>query len=236
MIKAALEFLMNAGHGQRVIVEDREYSTKPLSPLKPPKITNGIDVSTLDGLIETVRRNPDMIGHEDMVCVVESPSSVRVVTGADVNWRERHKLVFSEADLPESMLDKWLTNEDFQIVARTRLVDDAERARLLEVVSCISYEDKDSVEDDGISQAVTLKRGVTRKKEVGVVENPFTLKPFLTFHEIEQPEIPCILRLQRETMRIGLFGSDGGAWKGDARKRIGEYLRERLPEQVLVVW
>ncbi|HGH0902568.1 TPA: hypothetical protein ACJHIR_002124 [Staphylococcus pseudintermedius] len=87
--------------------------------------------------------------------------------------------------------------------------------------------------DNGVSQIVETKRGVTMAQEE-VVPNPVRLKPFRTFTEIEQPESLFVFRLRESGNEIqaGLFEADGGAWKNVARLSIKDYLIENLKEQI----
>lgn len=62
------------------------------------------------------------------------------------------------------------------------------------------------------------------------VPNPVTLKPFRTFHEIEQPEIAFVFRMKngQSGVSCALFEADGGAWKFNAVHSIAEYLKKEL--------
>jgi hypothetical protein len=70
-----------------------------------------------------------------------------------------------------------------------------------------------------------------------VLQNPFKLKPFRTFREVDQPESPFIFRVHQqaeEMPKCALYEADGGAWKLQAMKNIGDYLKEKLPDTVVL--
>ena len=80
--------------------------------------------------------------------------------------------------------------------------------------------------DDGLTQRVTARAGVTRR-EVVDLPNPVTLRPFRTFMDIEQPASLFVLRLNAgqdgEQPTVSLTEADGGAWKNQVIASIKEF-------------
>ena len=108
-----------------------------------------------------------------------------------------------------------MSQSDFVLELLTKFQDTPERASLLKLVSNIRAEKIQSSDDDGFSQLVAVKAGVHLNEEVKV-PNMFKLKTFKTFPEVDQPEIPYILRLkQRDTElpTFALYECDGGQWQ-----------------------
>lgn len=90
-----------------------------------------------------------------------------------------------------------------------------------------------NVSDDGLTQTINVRAGITRVGEVDV-PNPVTLRPFRTFPEIEQPASQYVLRLRSGGKGGGppecaLFGVDSGLWEIEAIALIKSWLQERLP-------
>lgn len=90
--------------------------------------------------------------------------------------------------------------------------------------------------DDGFSQAVTVADGIASKTDAEV-PNPVSLRPYRTFHEIEQPESLFIFRMkERNGMLCAIYEADGGAWRNAAIQSIKQYLddfvRKELPEDM----
>lgn len=110
-------------------------------------------------------------------------------------------------------------------------------ASILQVVGNLKDEAVKTYADDGTSQIVTAKVGLTRPPENVLLPNPVSLRPYRTFPEVEQPTSPFILRMQstKEGPQVALFEADGGKWKLDAIASIRDYLVNALPEGVTVI-
>lgn len=84
-------------------------------------------------------------------------------------------------------------------------------------------------EDDGVSQKVTVKSGI-QLKELATVRPRWTLKPYRTFREIEQPASKFLFRVKGEAGSVpacALFEADGGAWRMDAVLAVKAWLEEK---------
>lgn len=101
---------------------------------------------------------------------------------------------------------------------------------LLGLLSSITEEDSSKSEDNGLSQTVTVRKGISLVERVNVKPR-VPLRPFRTFLEIEQPESEFLLRILPDK-RIHLREADGGAWKLKARVSIAEYLSDRLKDVI----
>jgi hypothetical protein len=99
-------------------------------------------------------------------------------------------------------------------------------------VSRLTVTDEVGVHDDGITQEVSVKRGMSGAlKEPGSFKPIVVLKPYRTFREIDQPESQLLFRMKAEEGKVptlALFEADGGKWKIEAVQRIAEYFLERL--------
>ena len=68
---------------------------------------------------------------------------------------------------------------------------------ILRIVGNLKDSAVKTVNDDGISQQVTVKMGVSRVGEE-ILPNPVVLKPYRTFLEIDQPESAFVFRMKSE--------------------------------------
>ena len=104
------------------------------------------------------------------------------------------------------------------------------------LVGNIRMENEAQTADDGMSQRVTVKDGVSTVREA-IVKNPFVLYPFRTFEEVDQPASPFVLRIRKNQggPEAALFEADGGVWRNEAVKRIGAYLENALSDIPAVV-
>ena len=80
------------------------------------------------------------------------------------------------------------------------------------------------VQDDGVSQEVSIRQGAARKAEVPV-PSPAVVFPFSTFAEVAQPAHKVVFRLQSCPL----------ACKLEAIANIRTWLLENLPEGVKVI-
>ena len=101
---------------------------------------------------------------------------------------------------------------------------------LLDLLSRISKEDGVTTTDNGISQSVEARQGVTLKTMVQVKPR-VSLRPFRTFQEVEQPESEFLLRLNDDG-DVGLFEADGGMWKLTARQTVKAFLEAELEDLI----
>jgi len=82
-----------------------------------------------------------------------------------------------------------LDQKDFMIVLQALFFPNAEREELLKLVGKIHSGRMTEGTDDGISQVVNMKAGVHLSSQA-VVKNPWALKPFKSFPEIDPVEVP----------------------------------------------
>lgn len=121
-------------------------------------------------------------------------------------------------------------HENAIIELRSRFVPNDGTAYLLDLLSRVNKDSSVSTSDNGVSQTVEARTGVSLKSLVPV--NPIVaLRPYRTFQEVEQPESDFLLRLDSDG-RIGLFEADGGMWKLQARQSIAKFLTENLREEI----
>ena len=96
----------------------------------------------------------------------------------------------------------------------------------------------DGIVDNGISQTVTVKKGVALKTRETIV-NPIALIPYRTFTEVQQPVSPFVFRINAECRepRCALFDDNSGMWQIEAMENIRNYFRERFAdnEQVIIL-
>src|SRR6185312_354996 len=124
------------------------------------------------------------------------PTLVEYV-GALRSYRARE--VFARAhydEAPVFAFSGWLLPEQFAISVQTCVKNTPDRERLLELAGGVMSEAITTSSDDGVSQTVAVKSGISlvAKKRI---ENPFTLAPYRTFAEIEPVPAPFILRARQ---------------------------------------
>lgn len=105
-----------------------------------------------------------------------------------------------------------------------------DKEALLKVIGNLKTEAVKKHSDDGISQKVEIKQGITTVAEA-VVPNPVLLAPFRTFPEIDQVPSQFIFRMRENRgVEMALFEADGGAWEMETIQRIKIYLESQIKE------
>lgn len=215
---------------QIVQVNEKDYvaSKNGIQLLKEPKIETET-IHTLSGLCDYITSGSlvkdGFILGETMI-IIENEKEVKIVTTANANG-ERQTPIRAVAMTPSMFLNNYMEHERFIIMLQScfeTACDDLET--MLEIVGKITDEDVRETEDDGVTQVVTIKSGITLK-QFAALPNPVVLTPFRSFIEIEQVSSKFILRMQNGP-KLALFEADGGAWKLETIRNIEGYLFNEL--------
>ena len=135
--------------------------------------------------------------------------------------------------VPDITFGRYMDTELFNTQLLSKFIDTPARAELFRVIKSMTKEQGCTTTDDGISQVITTKQGVSMAQNV-VFQNPVPLKPMRTFTEVDQPESNFTLRVD-EDANCALYEADGGAWKNEAVINIHDYLKNNLYGQNIVV-
>ncbi|MDD3334126.1 MAG: hypothetical protein PHI98_01285 [Eubacteriales bacterium] len=189
------------------------------------------EVFSLDGLCDWL--NADVDGnielYQHLFIHVRNERSVTVETRrSGLEQNKRYTLACCEFPLHRFPWGEYIDQERFVVMLLSRFANDPEGGRdaVGAFVGKIKQEQSAKTMDDGVTQKVAVKQGISMTTEVPV-KNPVYLAPQRTFTEIEQPISPFVLRVQ-EGPSIALFEADDGAWKNVAVSRIAEYIRSRI--------
>ena len=87
--------------------------------------------------------------------------------------------------------------------------------------------------DDGMTQRVTARSGISLVKQVSV-PNPVVLAPYRTFTEVEQPKSPFVFRIRQtgDEVQAALFAADADAWKREAIANIRDWFEQHIPQDL----
>ncbi|MDH6371791.1 hypothetical protein M2444_003590 [Paenibacillus sp. PastF-3] len=226
MLKEAFQYIVGLGNKEIKTVGEQTYATGNLE-LVAEATTTTLKVRNLSGIVEYIQNDYD--SQPPVLIHIESPTEVRVLSTFNRDKR-RNILVQAEALLPTIPFKNFISVEEFIILLQSCFVQSVDRDTLLKVVGNIKEDNVKTTGDDGISQSVTAKTGITAVADVKL-PNPVTLKPFRTFVEISQPTCSFVFRMQ-DGPRAALFEADGGAWKLQAMADIKEYLTKSLEQEI----
>lgn len=193
-----------------------------------------LDVYTLGAVRDYITANRDELPLGSIVVHVVSPQVVTLQGSLRETERVRETYVKATAhNLMDGFLGKFMSQEEFIIGMQSRFDSAGDRQAVLTLAGSMTAEAVNTSNDDGIGQTVTARAGVALKATV-TVPNPVTLRPFRTFREVEQPDSLFVLRVN-QSMQLGLFEADGGAWRLVAIERLRAWLVANLPTTVAVL-
>lgn len=212
-----------------LVIDGKNYLSDEMKLVIPPALTT-LKVKTLTGLADLLRAVPAAVTLEDWFIHVVSHHQVVVSAKADDSYGRRALFAVCEFFAGEPFpFDRFLDRDTFVIGLQSRFVQNADSQSLLVLTSSMSSDGAMLSEDDGVSQKVTVKQGVTLK-DAKLVRPRWTLQPYRTFREIAQPASEFVFRLKGESGSIpacALFEADGGQWKIEAMLAIKHWLVEQ---------
>ena len=210
---------------QQFEIGGRKFTDSKIYPILQP-VTLGLECHTLTGLVDFYDALPEADQNRIMFHV-EDFNRVSIVSEIFGSEKQRETFITATAYSQESPFNKYHDHEDFMIKILSCFVQNDTTAKVLKIVGNLKSEAGAHYSDDGLTQTVTAKTGITKVENIDL-PNPIPLRPYRTFLDIEQPESSFILRLkQRDGISAALFEADGAAWKNKAIASIKSYIEGR---------
>jgi len=232
MLREAFEFLIGQAEGKAYIAGDgREYTTRPIHPVKPP-VAEPVVVASLTGLIEFLASDLDGLEPSDWFVHVRSPREVAVCSAMNTKWMVRQtalKAVFSGGT--HFPFGRYQGQEDAIVGLQTGFAPSDTLFELMGLVGNIKDEAVGTQVDDGVSQVVTVRKGAALVSQA-TARSRWNLRPYRTWPEIEQCELECILRLKKGP-EVALFAVEDPGWEFRAMEAAAFYLQPRVPMKVV---
>ena len=235
MTKGAMRYLVELGKqtkdfevveiGGRIFTNTGTDGTlEEITPFEtecPPSF----ETATLDGLVTWLHADVDkLFGRFDRLYVrVVDQNNVEVLTPSYGRLLGRSRVAKCAAYTPRHKFGQQMTQEDFLIYLQTCFDQTEDFDVVAKLVGTIKMENAVENADDGISQRVTVKDGVSGLVNA-TINNPFRLKPKRTFSEVEQPVSPFTLRVSKAQdgkPRIALYENDESLWRRESVQSIG---------------
>ena len=212
-------------------VENRQYSDKKLSPIFEPT-PEPLVLHSLLSLIEYA----ELERPEEPIVHVISPLEVRLLSALRGPFMQRDVYAVAKCKPPKFDFGRFVEHEEFMISLQALFEETPDRETVLAVVGNIADERVATFADDGVSQQVTVKSGITRKSEAKV-PNPVKLAPYRTFAEIAQPVSPFILRMKQGSPlpSVARFEADGGMWELEAISTIKKFLADKMGQDFTII-
>lgn len=192
----------------------------------------------LPGFVEYCRSNPEGLALDNCLVTVNSHSRVELLTipnPANCNRRFCYAVATYQGGRFE--FGRWKEQDEFMVGLQTRFVETDNLQKLRQLVGKLKDITEASLADNGLAQQVTLKTGVTTVDQVEI-DNPIALTPWATFNDVPQPEGLFNLRLKKSDKggpMCCLYEADTDSWRVRAVGLIRDYLRQELPEALVVL-
>ncbi len=228
MLKQALAYLVSLKENKTYEIHGDTYSDHEL--VRVPQHVNRprkIQVNGLDSIVKLIKAEIEQRVQPVFIRVVD-PRRVEVFTSLDT-VEERDYLYEAVCDAPD-FREGWRDHESAIIELRSAFVPNEGTDYLLDLLSRICKEEGVTSEDNGVSQTVSARRGISLKN-YEKLRTRIPLIPYRTFTEIKQPESEFILRLGEDT-KVGLIGADGGRWRMTAKEHIKAFFEEALADEI----
>lgn len=221
-------------NGQKYVWNRVNYRWDPVKPVAfipdDEPVPETFSFFTLDGLVDYITENTEGLIPDEpadrLILQVVNHTSVVLWSQPSLHHKKRHAIAQCTAHVPDIVFGKYLDTDTFNTMLLSNFIDTEARSTLFKVVKSMTKEQSLNTNDDGVSQVLTVKQGVSLSANV-TFQNPVPLRPMRTFTEVSQPESNFTLRVD-EHANCALFEADGGAWKNDAVSLIKVYLKTKL--------
>ena len=231
MIEALIKAIQEGTKAEVLTIDGNAYVTQDVHVPDPEPRVDRLYVHTLAGFVDYLTERAEELKNDQPFIHIQSPKQVALF-GSPVG---RHQLRnhYCQAEVladPSFTYGKWYPLEDFTIALQAHFLPSDTRAAILALVGNLTDEASRTNEDDGVTQIVTVKKGLTRAARA-TVPNPVSLAPYRTFAEIDQPESPFVFRLQTgngPSPTAALFKVDDTKWQLAAIASIKAFLADKV--------
>jgi hypothetical protein len=213
-------------------IEGRRYALKDLKPFLAPTPATLV-LATLSGIVDAweqleVLGYAEALGMQASVIHVRNPWEVAILSDLYGDHLQRAVLVqATPMQVTDFPFNEFVSPEEFVIAGRQGFVHTDVLAEVIGLASGLTESSVVDVNDNGIGQTVSVRRGVAGQVRVSV-DAPFMLAPYRTFGELEQPFSPYIFRVKRggpeRLPDVGLFAVDDPTWIGHTIASIRSFL------------
>ena len=228
MLKEFAQYLVSLKDNKIYDIHGEKYSDSALHRIAPyVPHPEKLNVTGLDSIVKLVRTEMKKVTLPVFIRV-DGPTAVTVLTALDSDMK-RDVLFHAECDVP-GFKEGFRGYENAIIEIRSKFIPCDDVDYLLDLLARINKENGVTTTDNGVSQTVEARTGVSLKQMVNVRPR-VKLAPYRTFLEIEQPASEFLLRLDDDG-DVGLFEADGGMWKLQAKKDILAYFDDRMQDEI----
>lgn len=230
-----IDELQNAVKTEPITVNGHNFVTRPVFDIPDQPLPARLAVHSLSAIVEYV--NSAMDGEEPFLVVVETPA-LAAVYGALNEDEKRPCFLQSQAIACNFGFGSYMGIESFIIALVAQFADTDDSEKLIELCGTLDDSSVVTVQDDGVTQTVQAKVGISRRGNVTVPKR-VSLRPYRTFRDVDvQPESDFVFRLKRkegELPQAALFEADGGLWQHSAIEKCKSFLALGIPKDKAVI-
>jgi hypothetical protein len=234
MLNPLIEAIQDAVTPQITTVDGHEYISRSLKLPPAEPIPSSLSISTLSGLISYFENDPESVtGNYPLLIHVMSPTKVVLASAFSGRHAERSTLITADCSdcISNFRFEAYTPLESMIIGLQSQFKQTPDRDLILSVLGNLRDERVATYGDDGVTQAVTTRKGIALGEQTPV-PRIVKLAPYRTFGEVEQPLSDFVLRLKQESEgkppSAALFEAGGGAWRLEAIELIRSHLNTIL--------
>ena len=226
----AIDKIVSLSTPNTPVINGLTYTDKALTLIKTPT-SDTLAVNTLAGLVDLLQAGFEGFDPTGVILHVVDHAKVELLskTADEFGRRKVYVQVTPLKGVLEFKFNTFMDAESFNISLNSQFVQTDALQELVRIAGNIAHEGIAQTGDDGITQTVSVKRGIRIIGE-SVVNPRRTLAPFRTFREVEQPTSEFLLRVRQDgdEPTCALFEADGGAWRITAVNTVRDWLSNQL--------
>lgn len=158
-----------------------------------PETARTLKVSTLQALVDFINGMKADMGSRRYFIHIESHDSVSLVSQVVSEYRTRETLICAAPLVKPFIFDEWHDPAYMMLDLLSKFEETPDLAKIRQYVGNVVDETAIGSMDDGVTQTVTVKKGIVQKENVEIKLHN-CLKPYISFPEIKPVEIDCIFR------------------------------------------
>lgn len=227
--------------GAREKIGDLTFVRGEMKPVFFAPRPDPVKISTLTGLVAYLEKNIDEIKKPELMLHVEDVKRVSLVSKLCGINRKRDIFATATVDekLQEYPFERYMVVEEFVIRLRSMFQLNSDLERIIAYTSNLSSGMAVQTQDDGISQTLTVKVGVTGAlKRTETAPVIVILKPYRSFRELDQVESNFLFRIRTDedgkNPVCALFEADGGKWRNDTVLNIKCWLEGAIKDIAII--
>jgi hypothetical protein len=248
MLKELIEYLAGIQTPKEepfVTIEGENYKVVPgedgptvgdLIRLPAPIATPTLKLATLTGFVDAFTAKIDAFPAKVGVHVIDHLNVALISLDADEFGRRHEYLRATCSEVNPFPFNSYQQPEPFILSLQSGFLPTDNTVKLQRLASSLTSENSIGVQDDGLSQVVTVKAGTVTRETVALPPR-IDLFAYRTFREIDPVRSDFMVRLKGkpgEIPTIALLEIDGGKWKLDSMLLVAKWLQHKLPEATVI--